>query len=97
VTPQPVTDQAIDALIEASRDNLRAAIRAAVEKLAPVHLFEIAKVPLQSGQQWNLVIAVMLEPMAGLVGATMLQGVPAMMAAYEKMQVKPVPFSIPGA
>lgn len=103
MTPQPATDEQINALIEQCRPALLNSIRAAIEKLAPIQMFEIAKVPLQSGQQWQLVIAVMLEPMSALVSGTVLQGVPAMMGAYEKLQKpaappsKPNAFGIPGA
>lgn len=103
MTPQPATDEQLNALIEQAKPALRESIRAAIEKLAPIQMFEIAKVPLQSGQQWQLVIAVMLEPMSALVSGTVLQGVPTMMAAYEKLQKpaapapKPNAFGIPGA
>jgi hypothetical protein len=95
-----ITDTQLDALIEAARPNLRAAIRASVEQLSPIHFFEIAKVPLQSGQEWTLNIAVMLEPMSTLISGMILQGVPPMMQAYEKLKA-PEPaksgFSVPGA
>jgi hypothetical protein len=94
-----ITDAQLDALIEQARPNLRASIRAAIEQLSPIHFFEIAKVPLESGQQWQLSIAVMLEPMAGLISGMILQGVPPMMQAYEKLKA-PAPqkngLSIPG-
>ena len=98
--PQPLTDESIDALIEAARPALRSSIRASIEKLVPVHMFEVAKIPLPSGQQWQLVIAVMTEPMSSILAATALQGFPAMLAAFEKMQKPAAPpsgFSIPGA
>ena len=98
---QPITDESIDALIEAARPALRNSIRAAVEKLMPIHLFEIAKIPLQTGQQWQLVIAVMTEPMSALLSGTALHGFPGMMAAFEKMQKQaaaaPSSSLIPGA
>lgn len=99
---QPVTDEQLDSLIEAARPNLRNCFRAAIEQHAPVHFFEVAKLPLASGAEWSLVIAVMIEPFAALAGATMLQGMPAMQAAYAKLQKAPETaplgsgFSVPG-
>jgi len=98
MTPQPITDESIDALIEQAKPILRQSIRAAITQLVPIHLLEIAKIPLPSGQQWQLVLAVMTEPASNLVAGTMLNGFPSMIAAFEKMQ-KPAPqsgFSIPG-
>jgi hypothetical protein len=95
-----MTDQQIDAYIEMARPNLRAAIRASVEQLSPIHFFEIGKVPLQSGGEWSLNIAVMLEPMSGLISGMILHGVPPMMQAYEKLKSPEPPktgFSVPGA
>lgn len=49
-------------------------------------MMEAAIIPLPSGQQWKLVLAVMTEPMAALAGAVLLTGVPAMSAAFQKAQ-----------
>ena len=49
---QPISDEQIDALIEEARPNLRAMIRGSFEQLVPVHLLEIGKIPLPSGQMW---------------------------------------------
>lgn len=96
-----ITDQQIDDLIEAAKPNFRIALRAAMEHSAPAHMFEIAKLPLTSGQEWPVVVAILLEPMAAMLTHTILQGVPAMFAAYEKAQKPAAPqasgFAIPGA
>jgi hypothetical protein len=92
VNPQPITDQSLDALIEAARPNLREALRRGLQDLVPVSMMEAAIIPLPSGQQWKLVLAVMTEPMAALAGAVLLTGVPAMSAAFQKAQdPAPVP------
>jgi hypothetical protein len=99
LTPQPITDEQLDALIEAVRPQLRGMMRGAFEKLIPVHFLEVGKIPLPSGAQWQVVLAVMTEPMAALVGATALSGFPAMQAAFEKLREQPATtgFSVPGA
>lgn len=104
MTPQspPITDVQLDALIETARPVLRDCLRAAIKDYAPVHFIELGKIPLASGAEWSLMLAVMIEPFAALAGATMLQGMPAMQAAYAKLQKAPeIPppgsgFSVPG-
>ncbi len=102
MTPTPITDASIDALIEQAKPVLRSSIRAACEQLIPIHLVEIGKIPLPSGQQWQLVLAIMTEPMSNLVSAVALQGYPGIFSAFEKAQKSAEPakvsggFSIPG-
>jgi hypothetical protein len=100
--PLPITDQQIDALIEQVRPQLRQMIRGVFQG-EPLHFLEIGKMPLPSGQTWQVVIAVMNEAFAGVASGTLMVGLPAFMKAYEKMN-KPaaVPvsegaFSIPGS
>jgi hypothetical protein len=93
-----VTDEQIDALIESVKPNLRAAIRASfAPTFAPAHFLIMGTIPLPSGQEWKLVLAVMSEPTAEIVGTLVLQGVPGMTAAWQKMASPPAAgFSAPG-
>jgi hypothetical protein len=96
VTPQPITDEALDQIIETARPYLRKAIRESMTNLVPMSMFEIAKIPLPSGQLWSLMLAIMTEPVSGLVQGTVLHGMPALMAGFQKMQTAPPP-AVPAA
>ena len=96
----PITDEQLDSLIESNRQNFRTALRACMESLQPIMWFEIAKLPLPSGEQWQVGVAIALEPMAQMMMALSLQGMPAMEAAYRKLQTPQNPpqgagFTIP--
>jgi hypothetical protein len=103
MNPQPITDQQIDALIETARPQLRAMIRGVFQG-EPLHFLKIGEQPLPSGQTWQVVVAVMNEPFAAVASGTLMQGVPALMKAYEKLNKPAEPaipstagFSIPGS
>lgn len=90
-----ITDSQIDAHLESIKHRLRAAIRAAYDQLAPVNFLKVSDIPLPSGQNWQLVLAVMIEPMAELLAHTAMAGAPAMLASYAKMQQSATPGPTP--
>lgn len=88
-SPQELSDEALDQLIEAARPSLRHMLRSTIKNEVPIHMVEIAKVPLPSGQQWSVTLAVMNEPFSVLAACTLMQGVPGMRAAFDKLNAKP--------
>jgi hypothetical protein len=86
---QPISDEGLDQLIDAMRPQIREAIRAVFEG-SQCNMFELAQLPLPSGQKWSLVMAIMIEPFAAFAAHALMQGVPAMRASFEK-QNAPAP------
>lgn len=102
--PQPITDTQIDALIETAKPAIRNMIRDVFSGVSPCNFLEIGKMPLPTGQEWQVVICIMNEAFAAVAAPTLLTGIPGLMDAYKKATTpatapppSPGGFSIPGA
>ena len=97
---QTISDQQLDQMIDAVRPGLRGMLRNALTLSDPCSMLRIGLIPLKSGQQWEVVIAVLAEPFARMAKCALLDGWGSAMQSYEKLQA-PTPqgaggFQIPG-
>lgn len=97
MTPDQELDARVDAVIEAATPNLKIALRNVLSSRDHAAMFDAAYMPLPSGQQWQVSIAVMSEPFAAIATPILSIGMNAMMRSFEKLQKPAEPgFSVPG-
>ena len=84
-----MTDEQLDAIIEAAKPNLRTAIRQTTEQKQLAMMLNLGMVTFSNKQTWNVSCFVMTEPMAELVGPLIMHGVPNMIQAQMKPHMKP--------
>lgn len=82
----PLQDvQLLDGLIEQFRPQLRQMLAAAISLQQPFAMVPVGKAPLPSGQQWDIFVAVLIEPFACVAQGALVHGMGSALESYAKL------------